>query len=112
MSDLNNEIGNITSAIEHLENSLKKRTSFMHSTPKISTYAHESDSGVETALQTNPLRSDEAGRTVIFGARSKVTSENGISTNSETLVTRKVISVSLRVQICHLVILEIRIWVF
>ncbi|VDI66594.1 Hypothetical predicted protein [Mytilus galloprovincialis] len=85
MSDLNNEIGNITSAIEHLENSLKKRTSFMHSTPKIGTNAHESDSGVETALQTNPLRSDEAGRTVIFGARSKVTSENGISTNSETL---------------------------
>ncbi|CAC5402443.1 unnamed protein product [Mytilus coruscus] len=85
MSDLNSEIGNITSAIEHLENSLKKRTSFMHSTPKIGTNAQESDSGVETAIQTNPLGSDEAGHTVIFGARSKVTSENGISTNSETL---------------------------
>ncbi|CAC5388523.1 unnamed protein product [Mytilus coruscus] len=57
----------------------------MHSTPKISTNAQESDSGVETAIQTNPLRSDEAGHTVIFSVRSKVTSENDISTNSETL---------------------------
>jgi hypothetical protein len=32
MSDINSEIGNLTSAIEHLENSL--RQSFVHSTPK------------------------------------------------------------------------------
>ena len=37
MSDINSEIGNLTSAIEHLENSL--RQSFVHSTPKPDTQA-------------------------------------------------------------------------
>ena len=37
MSDINSEIGNLTSAIEHLENSF--RQSFVHSTPKPDTQA-------------------------------------------------------------------------
>ena len=37
MSDINSEIGKLTSAIEHLENSL--RQSFVHSTPKPDTQA-------------------------------------------------------------------------
>jgi hypothetical protein len=37
MSDINSEIGNLTSAIEHLENTL--RQSFVHSTPKPDTQA-------------------------------------------------------------------------
>jgi hypothetical protein len=37
MSDINSEISNLTSAIEHLENSL--RQSFVHSTPKPDTQA-------------------------------------------------------------------------
>jgi hypothetical protein len=37
MSDINSEIGNLTSAIEHLENSL--RQSCVHSTPKPDTQA-------------------------------------------------------------------------
>ena len=37
MLDINSEIGNLTSAIEHLENSL--RQSFVHSTPKPDTQA-------------------------------------------------------------------------
>ena len=37
MSDINSEIGNLTSAIEHLENSL--RQSFVHSTPKPDSHA-------------------------------------------------------------------------
>jgi hypothetical protein len=37
MSDINSEIGNLTSAIEHLENTL--RQSFVHSTSKPDTQA-------------------------------------------------------------------------
>lgn len=68
MSDINSEIGNLTSAIEHLENSL--RQSFVHSTPKPDTQAsaiymenisRKSDSGFTSAVQGPNTSSDDTG---------------------------------------------------
>ena len=65
MSDINSEIGNLTSAIEHLENTL--RQSFVHSTPKPDTQAsaiymenisRKSDSGFASAVQKPSTSSD------------------------------------------------------
>ena len=68
MSDINSEISNLTSAIEHLENSM--RQSFVHSTPKPDTQASaiymenistKSDSGFTSAYKSqthHPMTQD------------------------------------------------------
>ena len=79
MSDINSEIGNLTSAIEHLENSL--RQSFVHSTPKPDTQASaiymenistKSDSGFTSAVQKPNTSSDDTGHTIRLGTKPKV----------------------------------------
>jgi hypothetical protein len=79
MSDINSEIGNLTSAIEHLENSL--RQSFVHSIPKPDTQAsaiymdnisRKSDSGFASSVQKPNTSSDDTGHTIMLGTKPKV----------------------------------------
>ena len=79
MSDINSEIGKLTSAIEHLENSL--RQSFVHSTPKPDTQASaiymenistKSDSGFTSAVQKPNTSSDDTGHAIMLGTKPKV----------------------------------------
>jgi hypothetical protein len=60
MSDINSEIGNLTSAIEHLENTL--RQSIVHSTPK-------PDTQVSTQMAMNNNPSSKRAGVVFFALR-------------------------------------------